>query len=165
MVFLYFVCKLLSNMRNQHITAVSSEVFCFWLMTWKYYLIHPLFIDVNIVFLRIFWPIHRFPCSSETTHLILLGLYNISGLFVIFKCPADLLGTCPGFSLMVTTHNSTALKENGMTEEIFICCSFWVKNFLYLDTRYKKAYVYTHNAYVPLFSTSDIHQSQCLDGC
>ena len=25
-----------------------------------------------------------------------------------------------GFSLMVTTHNSTALKENGITEDIFI---------------------------------------------
>ena len=26
--FLYFVCKLLSNMRKQHIAAVSSKVFC-----------------------------------------------------------------------------------------------------------------------------------------
>ena len=29
--FLYFVCKLLSNMRKQHIAAVSPEVFCLWL--------------------------------------------------------------------------------------------------------------------------------------
>ena len=30
--FLYFLCKLLSNMRKQHIAAVSSEVFCLWLL-------------------------------------------------------------------------------------------------------------------------------------
>ena len=30
--FLYFVCKLLSNMRKQHIAAVSSECFCLWLL-------------------------------------------------------------------------------------------------------------------------------------
>ena len=31
MVFYHFVCKLLSNMRKQHITAVLPKVFCFWL--------------------------------------------------------------------------------------------------------------------------------------
>ena len=31
--FLYFVCKLLSNIRKQYIAAVSSEVFCLWLLT------------------------------------------------------------------------------------------------------------------------------------
>ena len=33
MVFLHFVCKLLPNMRKQHIAAVSPEVFCLWLLT------------------------------------------------------------------------------------------------------------------------------------
>ena len=33
MFFLYFVSKPLPNMRKQHITAVSSEVFCLWLLT------------------------------------------------------------------------------------------------------------------------------------
>ena len=33
MFFLYFVCKLLPKMRKQHITSVSSEVFCIWLLT------------------------------------------------------------------------------------------------------------------------------------
>ena len=51
MFFLYFVCKPLTKMTKQHITAVSSEVFYLWLLTLKYYLIHPLFIDINIVFL------------------------------------------------------------------------------------------------------------------
>ena len=58
MFFLYFVCKLLSNMRKQHITAVSSEVFCLWLLTWKYYLKHPLSIDVIVIFSRVLRPIH-----------------------------------------------------------------------------------------------------------
>ena len=33
MVFLSFVCKLLPNMRKQHIAAVSPEVFYLWLLT------------------------------------------------------------------------------------------------------------------------------------
>ena len=33
MFFLYFVCKLLLNMRKQHITTIPSEVFCFLLLT------------------------------------------------------------------------------------------------------------------------------------
>ena len=33
MFFLCFVSKPLPNMRKQHITAVSSEVFCLWLLT------------------------------------------------------------------------------------------------------------------------------------
>ena len=32
MFFLHFVCKLPPNMRKQHIAAVSSEVFCLWLL-------------------------------------------------------------------------------------------------------------------------------------
>ena len=32
MFFLYFACKLLPNMRKQHIAAVSSEIFCLWLL-------------------------------------------------------------------------------------------------------------------------------------
>ena len=33
MVLLHFACKLLPGMRKQHITAVSPEVFCLWLLT------------------------------------------------------------------------------------------------------------------------------------
>ena len=33
MLFLYFFCKLLPNMRKKYIVAVSSEVFCLWLLT------------------------------------------------------------------------------------------------------------------------------------
>ena len=40
------------------------------------------------------------------------------------------------------------------------------KKFLYLVTRHKKKfYVYAHNFSVTCFSSSDIHQSQYLDGC
>ena len=43
-----------------------------------------------------------------------------------------------GFSLMVTTHNFTALRTNGMTKDILIFNSFRPKNFLYLVIRHKK---------------------------
>ena len=41
-----------------------------------------------------------------------------------------------GFSLMITIHNSTALKENGMTEDIFI--KFWgpARSFLHFAQNY-----------------------------
>ena len=40
-----------------------------------------------------------------------------------------------------------------------------VKKFLYLVIRYKKIHVYVHNFSVSFFSSSDIHQSQYIDGC
>ena len=39
---------------------------------------------------------------------------------------------------MVTTHNSTALKVSGITEDIFICNPFLVKDFLNPVTRHKR---------------------------
>ena len=48
-----------------------------------------------------------------------------------------------GFSLIVTTHNSTALKENGTMKDIFICSSFWSKNFCIRSPDTKKANVHT----------------------
>ena len=33
MVFFRFVCKMLPNMRKQHIAAESPEIFCLWLLT------------------------------------------------------------------------------------------------------------------------------------
>ena len=74
MFFLYFVCKLLLKMRKQHITAVSSEIFCLWLLTWKYCLINPLFIDVNIVFLRINRPVQGFRFRNEPCQLSLMSV-------------------------------------------------------------------------------------------
>ena len=105
MVFLHFICKLLSNMRKQSIAAVSPEVFCLWLLTWKYYLIHPFLIDVIVIFSRVLRPIHKVRFRKELVQLILMGiifsttkvLSNISGLggLALFKYPADLPGTFP----------------------------------------------------------------------
>ena len=54
-------------------------------------------------------------------------------VFDVFASYSSALHTClaqtKGFSLIVTTHNSTALKTNGMAEDIFIFNSFWVKKF------------------------------------
>ena len=94
--------------------------------------------SVNIVFLRILSPIDWRVCSRHTAQLPLMSIifradmsfYDMSGLggLAIFKCLAHFPGTCPRFSLMATTHNSTALKVNDMTRH-FICNSFWSKNF------------------------------------
>ena len=46
------------------------------------------------------------------------------------------------FSLMITTHNSTALKVNDMTEDILFVLLFGSKQFLYLFTRHKKANIH-----------------------
>ena len=107
MVFLHFDCKLLLNMRKQHIAAVSSEVFCLWLLTWKYYLIHPFLISESIVFLPILWPIHGLSFRSKPCQLPLMSVicittkasYNISGLggLTILKCLTNFPGTCPKF--------------------------------------------------------------------
>ena len=49
--------------------------------------------------------------------------------------------------------------------DIFICSPFWSKNFLHPVTRYKRAYIYFHNFSISVFSSSETHQSECLDGC
>ena len=41
-----------------------------------------------------------------------------------------------GFSLMVTTHHSTALKENGMTQDIFIKFRVPARSFLHFVQNY-----------------------------
>ena len=107
MFFLYFVSKPLPNMRKQHIATMLSKCFCSWLLTSKIQFVHTLLIDVNIVFLRILWPIDWCVCNWHTTHLIPLGIifradmsfYDISDLggLALSQRPTGLLGTCPGF--------------------------------------------------------------------
>ena len=100
-----------------------------------------------MVFFRILWPIYTFPRCDDTTPLILLGvvflttkgLYNISGLFVIFKCSGDLLGTCPRYynnGLNVQFY-CIKCKWHGMTEDIFNCSSFLIKKLLYPVPRHE----------------------------
>ena len=130
MVFLHFVCKLLPNMRKQHIAAVSPEVFCLWLLTWKYYLIHPLFFDVIVVFSRVLGSIVWGACSRHLDQLPLMSeIFRVDMSFLTWAVLVALpyssvlhtsLARIQGFSLMVTSHKSTALKETGMTEDIFI---------------------------------------------
>ena len=121
---LHFVHKLLWNLWKHLIAAVSSEVFCVRLLTWKYQLVYPFLIDVNILFLTILWPTdwfrfwnkpYQLPLMSET-FLPTKVLYNISRLsgLAIFQCAADLLGTCP--------YSFTSLKVNVITEDSFIIC-------------------------------------------
>ena len=80
------------------------------------------------------------PCQLPFMRVIFSatkGLYNISGLFVIFKCPANLLGTCLGF--FIDRHNAQFHCSRGKWHDRrhFICDSFWVKKILYPVTRHK----------------------------
>ena len=91
-------------------------------------LIHALFIDVNIVFLRVFWPIHGLPRCGETTHLItwaqffqLQKAFTVLAVFFLYsRALHTSLARVHGFSFMVTTHDLTALKKNEITENIFV---------------------------------------------
>ena len=75
-----------------------------------------------------------------TSHLILMsdifwaavGLYDVA-VFDVFASYSSTLNTSleriQGFSLMVTTHNSTTLKVNDMTEGILFVVLFPPKKF------------------------------------
>ena len=75
------------------------------------------------------------------------------------------LASVQGFSLMVTTHKSTILKESGIAEETLIYTSLRVKKILYPVTIYKKVHIYVQKFSVSFFSFPDMHQCQYLDGC
>ena len=108
MVFHHFVCKLLLNMRRQHIAAMSSEVFCPFLLTWSYYLIHLLFIGVIVIFPRVLDPIDLGACTRHLDQLTFMReffkadmrLIDISSLGgpAVFKCPTHFPSTCPRLS-------------------------------------------------------------------
>ena len=101
-------------MWEQHIAAVSSEVPCLWLLTWKDYLTYPLAINVIVIFSRVLRSIHEVRSRNELAQLILMSvifsttkvLYNISGLggLAIFKYPPHFPGTCPRF--FINGHNA-----------------------------------------------------------
>ena len=86
-----------------------------------------------------------------------LMMFAVFDVFVSYSSALHTsLARIRDFPLMVTTHNSTALKVNGMTEDIFICSSFLVKKFLYPIIRHKKLYsssssrmAGTHMSYSP----------------
>ena len=97
--------------------------------------------------------------TCERNFLPAKVLYNISGLrgLTISSALHSSLARVQGFSLMVTTHNSTELKGDGMTEDIFIYIFFWVRKFLYAVTRHKKVHACANNFCVSFFSALDIH--------
>ena len=93
---------------------MSSEVFCFWLLTSKNQFVHTFLIDVNIVFLQISGPIDWCACGMHTVHLTLFSEvflttmifdegYSFS-IFTVFQCFVDLFSTCP--RLPIDIHNA-----------------------------------------------------------
>lgn len=109
MIFVQFVGQLLPNMQKHHITAMSSEVFCFWLLTSKNQFLHTFLIDINIVFLRISGPINWCACGMHTAHSILFSEVFLTtmifddgcsfSIFTLFQCFVDLLSTCSRLSI------------------------------------------------------------------
>ena len=153
-----------------------SDVFCIRLLTSKNQFVHGLLIDVIVICSRVLRPIHEVRFRNELCQLPLMDIisllqrcFTISAALVVLpysSAPYASLTLVQGFSLMVTTHNSTALKENGMAEDIFYFLFLLeAKKFLYPIIRSKKAYVCVHSFSVSFFSSSDVHQSQYLDGC
>ena len=53
---------------------------------------------------------------------------NVSSFLLYPRALHVSLARVLDFSLMVTTNNSTVLKVNSMTEDIFICIFFWSKS-------------------------------------
>ena len=82
----------------------------------------------------------RWKHSFDTSGLSFLGykrLLQYQWSFFLYSSALRNFLTCVQyFSLMVTIHNSTTLKENGITEDIFI--KFWAlaKSFLYFLQSY-----------------------------
>ena len=75
---LIFVCKLLPDIWEHHVTTLLYEVFCFWLLNWKYQLVHPFFIDAIVIFSRVPGPIYEVCFRNELCQLPLIS--------VIFFC-------------------------------------------------------------------------------
>ena len=170
MVFLHFVWKLLPNMRKHHIAAMLLPL----AVGFQNQFIHNLLIDIVIVGLTVFRPfqgVHRWDASFQL--MLMLFVFNAYMLFktslalpFLYSSPLQVsLARVQGFSLIVTMHNSTALKTNGMTEDILFIVLFRPKHFWYPVIRYKKAHVYAHNFSASFFSSSETHQSYHCDGC
>ena len=110
--FIWFAscCRICGNIRLQQCLLKFFASGC-WLENTSSYT--PFFVDVNIVFLRIFWPIHWFCFWNEPYQLTLLGviflatkvLYNISGIngIAIFQCPEHFPGADPRYFIVQST--------------------------------------------------------------
>ena len=100
-------------MRKQHIVAVSSEIFSFWLLTGKQQHIHLLLTNVHIKFMLILSPINRPKTLQYNQQLTFLS--NIFDATVMsYKCfPCFLnhhvlsisLAQVQGFPLILKTYN------------------------------------------------------------
>ena len=136
-------------MTKHHVLTMLPKFFCLRLLTWKQKLIHSFFNDVNVELWWVPWPTHSCNRSRYTTHLILLSVVflttmvfdNVSSFLLYVSALHTSLARVQGFSLMVATHNSTVLKVNGTTEDIFICNSFKSKIFV---SSHKKEVFFNH---------------------
>ena len=90
-------------------------------------------------------------------------------VFYVFASYSSALHTSlarvQGFSLMITTHNSTALKVNGMTEDILFVVLFAQRVFA-SGYQTQKGPIFIPTIFLFFFFlSSDMHQSCHLDGC
>ena len=114
MIFLHFVFKLSPDMRKHYVTTMLPKFFCLGLLASKNQFVHAFFTDIVLVRLTVFRP---FPaggrrCGASFQLMFMLFVFNADMLFenipcptfLIFKCPEDLLGTCPRF--FFNSHNA-----------------------------------------------------------
>ena len=109
MIFLHFVCKLLSNPWEHQSATMLSEVFCLRLLISINQFVHAFLIDVIVTFSRVPGPIHVVRLRNEFMSIIFSAtkvLYNISCIsgLSIFQCPAHFPRTC--LRLFIDGHNA-----------------------------------------------------------
>ena len=150
--FIFFVscCRIWGNNTLQQCLLKSFAFGC-WLENNRLYFLSSLMYRSS--FCESLGQLTVVSIDCTTTNWCLCWIFSLAkwclttllAAFSYFHALHTSLAFIQGFSLIVTTYNSTALKANGMAGDIFICSSFGSKKFLHSVTVHKKAYVYAHN--------------------
>ena len=127
---------MLLDTRKHHVTTMLPKFFCLGLLTSKNQFVHAFSTYIVLVRLTVFRWFQGGVTAAHPSSSCLCCLFTMLTCF--FKTSLSLSfwyssalqtswARVQGFSLIVTTHNSTALKVSGITEDIFTCSSFWYK--------------------------------------
>ena len=144
-------CRELKAVRSLPVLVLSDPLFCCQMGG----------VDVTCtLFIWYFWVIF----SALQWAFMMFAVYDVFASY-----PSALhtsLARIQGFLLMVTMHNSTALKTNNMTEDNLFVILFGQKRLLYPVTRHIKAHIYAHNfsAFFPVFEDSPLPPSWWMSG-
>ena len=138
-----------------------SEFFCVRLLNSKSQFVDTFLIDVNIIFLRIFWPIYRLRFRNKPCQLPLMGVifsatkffYNFSGLggLAILKCLTHFHDTCP--RLFTDGHNARfyCIKDKGHDRRHLYFSSFFGSKSFFILTQDTKRSMFMPTIFLFLF--------------